>query len=185
MFHTTLPEGLVIKPGRCIIATKDFPANYTFICHFVQSPIFHKEFTLVVNGTPLTCQGARHTRYYNKTWWYFGWDTFINHSCDPNCTWKYPLKAKTLQTGTNQIGTYTITTLSPIHAGDEITTCYNLEDYGEEGEGYFQCTCKSSQCIGIIQEYVREGQLVVPYSGSKDLSCEFILQNQWVKPLLL
>ena len=175
----------MIKPGRCIIATKDFPAKYTFICHFVQSPIFHKEFTLVVNGTPLTCQGARHTRYCTNKWWYFGWDTFINHSCDPNCTWKYPPKTKTVDTHVEpQTGTYTITTLAPIRAGEEITTCYNLEDYGEEGEVGFPCMCKSSKCIGIIKEYVRDGQLVVPYSGPKDLSREFILQNQWIKPLL-
>lgn len=72
---------------------------------------------------------------------YFGYDTFCDHSCDPNVDFIYLNGSKT----------DTMTTAArDIKAGDKVLCNYSLFDEGRDGTE-FVCSCGAENCLGIIR----------------------------------
>ena len=70
---------------------------------------------------------------------YFGaFDSFQNHSCDPNTWMRYTSKTK-----------YDVIASRVIKTGDELTTDYELIDPGIDGTS-FLCTCGAPDCRRVI-----------------------------------
>jgi len=59
----------------------------------------------------------------------------INHSCDPNCFFDTAKKQ--------------LISIKPIEDGDELTFFYPSTEW--DMDRAFQCTCRSKNCIGLIQ----------------------------------
>jgi len=73
---------------------------------------------------------------------YFGFDSFMNHSCDPT-TFSVVLPE---HAGT---GGYITRAARAIRAGDEITCNYLLFDWDCDGHA-FDCLCEAKNCFGRI-----------------------------------
>lgn len=69
---------------------------------------------------------------------FFYFDSFMNHSCDPNTI--------TFYTSENH---YEGRALRPISIGDELTCDYEVFDLQADGEG-FQCQCGAANCRGHV-----------------------------------
>jgi hypothetical protein len=73
---------------------------------------------------------------------YFGFDSFMNHSCAPNTiSVVYP--------GDAENGRYATQAATDIKAGDEITCNYLLFDWDCDGHS-FDCLCGAKECFGRI-----------------------------------
>lgn len=73
---------------------------------------------------------------------YFGFDSFMNHSCDANTiSMMYPGDAEKMR--------YYTHAAKDIAAGDEITCNYLLFDWDCDGHS-FDCLCGASGCFGHI-----------------------------------
>ena len=70
---------------------------------------------------------------------YYGFDTFTNHSCDPN--------SKVVQITETM---YYVVAIKPIKVGDELTQDYMTFDSMLDGTT-FECECNSSNCRKIIK----------------------------------
>jgi hypothetical protein len=83
-----------------------------------------------------------HTNYRNhgqREFYYF--DTFQNHSCDPNTIMKY-----------HNENHYDLVAIKKIAIGDELTSDYETFDCGTvTEEDYFICHCGASTCRGQIR----------------------------------
>lgn len=71
---------------------------------------------------------------------------YMNHSCEPNCKINDDL---------------TVETVREVHAGEELTFCYNITRDGEDPGSWdprwtFTCRCGSPRCQGVVDKYVRE-----------------------------
>lgn len=71
-----------------------------------------------------------------REFYYF--ESFMNHSCDPNTI--------TFYTSTHH---YETRALKPIAPGDELTCDYGVFDTDADGEGY-KCLCGSANCRGWV-----------------------------------
>ena len=75
----------------------------------------------------------------NNTSLLYNFDTFSNHSCDPNTI--YPLIDK-------DPCNYQCIAFKDIRAGEELTCNYNLMPYNDHSP--FSCNCGYSECYGKI-----------------------------------
>jgi hypothetical protein len=72
---------------------------------------------------------------------YFGYDTFCDHSCDPNVHFVYVNGSKT----------ETVTSAArSIKTGDRVLCNYSLFDEGRDGTEFI-CDCGADNCLGIIR----------------------------------
>eukprot|EP00956_Cyclotella_meneghiniana_P031722 scaffold84212_cov72-Cyclotella_meneghiniana.AAC.3 len=71
----------------------------------------------------------------------YGWDSYMNHSCDPNA--HFPLNART-----EDKLTYYAIALRDISVGDEITCDYACFDYHCDGHEIEDCKCNAPTCRG-------------------------------------
>lgn len=92
---------------------------------------FNNEFFLIDNLVHTVRRGNDQREFY-----YF--DSFMNHSCDPNTI--------TFYTSENH---FEARALKHIVPGDELTCDYAVFDDNSDGEG-FECQCGSPQCRGWI-----------------------------------
>jgi SET domain-containing protein len=83
-----------------------------------------------------------HTNYRGdgqREFYYF--DTFQNHSCDPNTVMKYHTENR-----------YDLVAIKKIAIGDELTSDYETFDCGTvTEEDYFTCRCGAATCRGQIR----------------------------------
>lgn len=85
--------------------------------------------------------GPRHlVQRSDNCWEFFGFDSFQNHSCDPNTIMVYNSDKKS----------YSLRCKKSIKVGDELTSDYETFDENLDGVS-FQCCCGSSNCRGTIK----------------------------------
>lgn len=70
---------------------------------------------------------------------FFYFDSFQNHSCDPNTVMIY-----------SSDSVYSVIATNPIKIGDDITSDYESFDVGLDGTS-FECSCGSDKCRGIVK----------------------------------
>lgn len=114
------------KPGDLIFenTTHNFPRNLLIMVRL------NDTFVLLDNDRHMVNRGDSEQEFF-----YF--DTFMNHSCDPN--------ASTLYVSSNR---YQTRALKPIAAGDELTCDYETFSMGIG----FTCRCGSSKCRGMVYQ---------------------------------
>lgn len=111
--------------------------------------IFHRECQFVTDHELIVMKilnfrlwfSARHLimREENK-WEFFGFDSFQNHSCDPNTAMIYNSDKRS----------YCLRAIKPIAVGEELTSDYETFDENLDGVS-FECRCDSTNCRGIIK----------------------------------
>eukprot|EP01036_Dinobryon_divergens_P024576 gene24576-33040_t len=146
------PEGVVVdianRTDMCLRATKSFA---------VDEVVFHNKMTILpkVVGEPVPIFLWKFPDFYRcldshmiqreKYYEFYGFDSFMNHSCDANVWHRYDSKDE-----------YTIYARKPITAGDELTCDYEtLEDVNagvpkEVFSTSMTCNCGAENCRGII-----------------------------------
>ena len=87
----------------------------------------------------------------------YGWDSFMNHSCDPNAY--FPL----LYRSESEMY-YRAIALRDIDAGTEVTCDYALFDYDCNGHGIENCACGSNKCRGKMLGF--QGQSLYAKMGA-------------------
>jgi hypothetical protein len=70
---------------------------------------------------------------------FFGFDSFMNHSCEPNSMMEYRTRTA-----------YTMVCCKPIMAGEDVTCDYEIFDDKLDGNE-FQCLCGTPSCRKIIK----------------------------------
>ena len=123
-----------------MVAARDFRKGD--VVYSNESLIFPEESSIVieVNGKRKWLENLIHTvnKGGGKREFYF-FDSFQNHSCDPNTEMVYHSE--------NQ---YDLVALKDIRLGDELTSDYETFDVGLDGTS-FHCHCGNSNCRGIIK----------------------------------
>ena len=146
------PEGVVVdisnRADMSLRATK---------CFAINDVIFHNKMTILpkVAGEPAPTFLWKFPDFYRcldshmiqreKYFEFYGFDSFMNHSCDPSVWHRYDSKDE-----------YTIYARKPILAGDEVTCDYEtLEDVDagvpkEVFSTFMTCNCGAENCRGVI-----------------------------------
>ena len=122
-----------------MIATKDFQKGEVVCCN--ESLIFDQDSSIVIEilGDRLWLDNLVHTvnRGLGKREFFY-FDSFQNHSCDPNTAMDYERNNE-----------YRLVAINDINKGDELTSDYETFDIGLDGT-CFVCTCGSTICRGVI-----------------------------------
>jgi hypothetical protein len=123
-----------------MVATRSFKKGE--VVYSNESLIFPEECSIVIeiDGRRKWLDNLVHTvnKGEGKREFYY-FDSFQNHSCDPNTAMVY-----------HSENTYDIVAIKDIQCGDEITSDYESFDEGLDGTS-FSCGCGSSNCRGVIK----------------------------------
>ena len=146
-----VPFGICIgsnEYGKCLIATQSFlkgsklyEGRYIEIddsdnYRFVQ---VGEEIFLISHVHSVQYSGSNQKRQL------YGFDGFMNHSCDPNTY------SPAIEHSDSNFHYYDTIAVKDIHAGDEITTDYALFDYTCDGHEIETCMCQSNFCRGFMK----------------------------------
>jgi hypothetical protein len=174
--HSVLPDGIAIGHGpfgRCLIATKDFGVGslmYRGCALLVQAATdptgiggcsggdLGEHMLHVYDATGGTCVESFTMTTVHSVEDYaapgkkgqrrqvYGFDSFMNHSCDPNCY--CPLDSR----GPDRMW-YDAVALRDIPAGDEVTCDYACFDYRCDGHEIPVCGCGAASCRGSMMGF--------------------------------
>lgn len=122
-----------------MIAAKKFQKGEVICCN--ESLLFNADSNIVIeiSGDRLWLDNLVHTvnRGHGKREFYY-FDSFQNHSCDPNTEMVY-----------HSINEYDLVAIKDIQKGDDLTSDYETFDIGLDGTS-FPCKCGSSICREVI-----------------------------------
>ena len=144
LLHSNLPEGLdvVLQSGdNHLIATRRFEAGeevFTNTATLVPLEDANKKFVLEFNGRYVLLDNMNHFIHRHQYVESVGFDSFMDHSCEPNTTQEYKDSA-----------VYTVVADRTILPGERLTC-----DYGTLqciASSKFVCRCGASQCRGVIE----------------------------------
>jgi hypothetical protein len=147
-----IPEGITIKPtkyGLGIFTTREFLPNevlYTGVYFNIDDFGYDRPLLLKTNQgnyhmtTEMHTVGIGHGTA-TKQRQLFTFDSFMNHSCDPNT---YSADEHETATG----GTYKTVALRKMEANEQITCDYDLFEYDSRMKGIEKCECQSTNCRG-------------------------------------
>ena len=152
MYSTVIcPPSIEIKKrenGYYIVSLKDFCKGDTIFEN--TSILFNtntiKNIIVSIEGNYVICLDFLvHTvNRDNNIREYYGFDTFTNHSCDPNCSVELPNEEQ------NSLITYSVIARKNIKIGDELTQDYTTFDSMLDNTE-FVCQCNSIDCKKIIR----------------------------------
>ena len=163
VLHSVLPKGISIgqgKYGRCMIATKFFPAGsimYRGYAALADTSNSDDKFTLVLydaeGGAPLEefhLDAVNSVKDYSDPTVYkrqiYGFDGFMNHSCNANV---YCPPVDRME----DMLSYDAIAVLDIHPGDEIACDYASFDYECDGHEIPQCGCGAPNCRGEMKGF--------------------------------
>lgn len=148
MIHSEVPEGIVIKStpyGLGVFTDKDFKKGqvlYTGRWCEIDDTGKDRPFVLRTNIGDFAMTTEVHSvAVFGKKRQVFGFDGFMNHSCDPTT---YSADEHHSDMG----GTYKTVALKDIPAGTEVTCDYDLFEYDSRDKGITKCACGSKKCRG-------------------------------------
>ncbi len=145
--HAVIPDQIELKPTKNgyigIFAKYDFPKGTDIYSHIFRAVAEDAEIVLVTPLGEVAIDIKVHTvRRADGMRDYYGFDSFMNHSCDANTiSVAYP--------GDVEINKYYTHAAKDIKAGDEITCNYLLFDWDCDGHS-FDCLCGAAGCFGHI-----------------------------------
>ena len=152
--YSVIPDVIRVgegKYGRCLYATKAFAKGdviYNGSFHVLDHVDKYKLNVVATDGTLLNSYTldtlnsfADHVDTPTRRDLY-GFDAFMNHSCDPN-TWSS-------DTGEADYVTYA---MKDIEVGDELTADYALFDYECDGHVIEVCGCGAPNCRGEMRGF--------------------------------
>lgn len=139
--------------NRGILSKKNFKAGEIInSCKslIVSPDKLNKKIRVMVNGkeySPID-KDTHPTDYTHGKWLLFFWDSFLNHSCNPNICTK---KSSTLQQEDGYFY-YDNFAVRDIKAGDELFFDYDIFVYDAKDFG-FECNCDSENCQKLIRGF--------------------------------
>jgi hypothetical protein len=147
-----IPDGIAIKPtkyGLGIFTTREFLPNevlYTGVYYNIDDFGYDRPLLLKTNQGNYQMTTEMHTVGIGhgteiKQRQLFTFDSFMNHSCDPNT-----FSADEHETVDG--GTYKTVALRRIEANEQITCDYDLFEYDSRMKGIEKCECQSKFCRG-------------------------------------
>jgi hypothetical protein len=153
--HSNLPNGIVVANnqfGKCLIATKFFEKDslvYIGEYHLIDATI--TDYSIVVGDEVYQTSQVNSVLTANGLRQVYGFDGFMNHSCDPNiyCP-HYPRNIDDLKLAEVGKKFYYSYALKEIKEGDEISCDYATFDYTCDGHEITECLCGSNQCRGSM-----------------------------------
>eukprot|EP00808_Paulinella_micropora_P005361 g76174.t1 len=149
MIHGIQPDSVDIrsgKYGRGMYANKDFKkGEVLYIGSYLMVPNDTAQKVEVVTprqkyeGMTLGVHSVLRVRTDTRE--VYGFDAFMNHSCDP-CTYSVNIY------DSDEFGSYETVATRDIKAGDEITCDYDLFEWDAKDKGIDPCSCGAEQCRG-------------------------------------
>jgi hypothetical protein len=127
-------------PYRKLVAMKDYAEGD--ILYSVESLVFPHDWSIVIQigHERVYVDNLLHTTNKgNGMREFFFFDSFQNHSCDPNTKMQYISETM-----------YNVIASKPIRKDDELTMDYETIDDGLDGMS-FTCSCGANVCRGVIQ----------------------------------
>jgi len=119
---------------------------YTNIClEFPAETFVHKKFDYLVNGEKFEFDSKVHASFSDNCIYQYGWDSYLNHSCDQSIYYKEQVKD-----AEGRIF-YDAFAKKDIEAGEELNSNYN--DFYESLFYPFDCFCGSSNCCNKVRGY--------------------------------
>jgi len=145
LLRTTVPQGLEVvmrKGDNHLIATRTFEAGEEIFTNtailFPPEDCRMKKFILECNGKYTMLDFMNHFIHRDNYVEAVGFDSFMDHSCEPN----------TKQTYKDSV-TYTVVADRDIVPGERITCDYDTLDCIASAK--FECNCGASKCRGFIE----------------------------------
>ena len=121
----------------------------TFICatklQIIENSNDIQKYEIKYNNIVYELSNVHSVEIANNKRFLSDFDSFINHSCDPNTYW--PSISDDL---------YVAISLRDISVGEEITTDYSLFDYSCDGHELKKCKCNSKKCRRVIKGFINE-----------------------------
>jgi hypothetical protein len=142
-----IPERIELKPTKHgylgIFAKYDFPKGTDIYSHVFRQVSADDRIILATPFGDVPIDINAHTvRRADGLRDYFGFDSFMNHSCDPSTI-------SVAYAGDVEINKYYTQAAKDLKAGDEITCNYLLFDWDCDGHS-FDCLCGAAECFGRI-----------------------------------
>ena len=128
-----MPKGSVVYTGKQLVIPNEY-AQFRLVLDNQDSAEF------ILNTDTHSVQFTESQR------WLYLFDSFMNHSCDPNTISHQTKELKE----NNQ---YETVALKDIFPGDEITCDYNLFEYDCHGKVIEKCLCGFTNCVGRVAGY--------------------------------
>jgi len=149
VIYSDLPDGIIISTnqfGRCLVATK-FWEKGALVYQGHYQELEEDEYLIIVGDQQYETNTVNSVKNpTNNLRQVYGFDGFMNHSCDPNLY--CPFTGST----DNKIF-YDSFAVKDIHEGDEITCDYALFDYECDGHEIPECLCGSPKCRGSMRGF--------------------------------
>jgi len=153
--ETVVPRGIRVgegKYGKGLFATEPFKSGQLmYKGHSVLGSASHEFFINQITHADgsverIQCSTVHSVLRDDKTRQFYGFDGYMNHSCDPNnhC----PVKEET-----TDLQGYDAMCIKDIAVGDEITCDYALLDWDCDGHVIEACGCGSSSCRGSMRGF--------------------------------
>jgi SET domain-containing protein len=149
---------------------------YIGCCLFISESI--TKYTIII-GSELysvdTTNSVRHCQ--NGVRQVYGFDGFMNHSCDPN------IICNEIVETTEQHEVYKSIALKDIEVGDEITCDYALFDYTCNGHEIDPCLCGAANCRGSMKGFgamTLQQQVEVLHLCDETIIQQFLIDNKHV-----
>lgn len=157
-YYSQLPQGISFgfnDKGKCLIATQVFEKSslvYTGY-YFIVDDSYHSKsiYNLIIDNEVYEVPKAHHTGT-DGCLCVAGFDSFMNHSCDPNsiCLEEPRLPQHFVENTEGRFYYYNYA-LKTINIGDEITEDYALFYYDDKNIS--KCLCQSSKCRGFFRGF--------------------------------
>ena len=145
-----IPDQIELKPTKNgymgIFAKYDFPKGTDIYSHIFRQVSEDAKIILITPLGDVPIDIKAHTvRRADGLRDYFGYDSFMNHSCDPSTI-------SVAYDGDAEINKYYTQAAQDLKAGDEITCNYLLFDWDCDGHA-FDCLCGVAECFGHISGF--------------------------------
>lgn len=135
-------EAILQKGDNHLVATRKFDAGEEIFTNksllFTPEDSMRKKFVLKCDGKYTLLDNMNHFIHRDDYVESVGFDSFMDHSCDPNTTQEYKDNA-----------TYTVYAHRDIAVGERITCDYDT--LGCIASARFVCNCGTSKCRGFIE----------------------------------
>ncbi len=136
------PDTITIVGGGAIhnmslISNRVYEMGEIVFSNTIQTFPLEQQIILCYDDNYIPLDNDEHFTIIGNVKIYYGFDSFCNHSCDPNC--------HHIPTSDNS---YQMIASRKIHIGEELTCDYAVFD--TECKTHFECKCGSAICRGII-----------------------------------
>jgi hypothetical protein len=152
-----VPDGITVTNnsyGKCLVATRKFVKNeFMYAAYYLLLDDPSTYSYLKIKDTKYEISTVHSVMKPNGQRELFGFDGFMNHSCDPNviCPHVPRLPEHEVKTDHEDRVYYYTYALKDIEIGDEVVCDYAVFDYTCDGHEIEQCLCGAANCRGNMK----------------------------------